>query len=141
MAYVAIVTCCYQYHWVAGLFCFGVCLGVESGRKTQYTVWLMIPAGLTMAALFAFAISTTFAMGIGNGSNTSYVLGFTRSPAKYSDLFFWSQIAVWALAIGSLIWFIYAWSTVNASSQSLQEAKNRRTKLEELVREKRESIR
>ena len=94
-----------------------------------------------MAALFAFSISTTFGMGIGDGSKTSFVLGFTRKPDKYGELFFWAQIAVWVFAIASLIWFVYAWSTVHANSKVIKESEKRRSDLEELINEKRESIR
>ena len=115
-------------------------MGIETGRKTQYTIWLTIPAGLMMSALFTFAISTTLAIGMGNGGNTSFVLGLTRSPGQYGELVLGARIVLWAFAIGSMIWFIYACSTVKASSESLAESTMRRAKLEELVKEKRESL-
>ena len=137
MAYSAVVAWCFSFHWIAGIFCLGACLGVESGRKTAYPVFLMVAAGLMTAALFALAIGGVMGLQLGYVGGAIKIMERGNSLAGNSG----STMVVldgllWICALASLVWFIRAWSTVGTH----KPADNRhRIELETIVKEKHKS--
>ena len=133
ITYGAVISWCFNYNWMVGIYCVGILLGIESGRKTAYPIVLMVGAGLVMSSFFALAINGSQIDGqfLFLSSSNQQIRGLAQ---QYDILMIIMDVFAWLVAIGILVWFLRAWSTVSEKKEQ-----SHRLELEAIVRENRES--